>query len=106
MGRFGGFSEVGVFVETEIQKLRRIALAHGGGSVRPLDLFKLEVDRPIRMDGTQQEAIDLGARLLGTRRIRRQSVTHSARGPDDPSGQFAAVEFPIVGVENAAHEEV
>jgi hypothetical protein len=44
MSRFGGFSEVGVLIETEIQKLRRIALAHGGGSVWPLDLFKLEVD--------------------------------------------------------------
>src|SRR5438445_4469577 len=100
MSRFGGFSEGRVFVETEIYKLRRIAIVHRGRSVRPLDFFKFEVNRAVAVNSSQEKPVDFGARFFGQRRIGWQRVTHSPGGADNPAWQFAAMEFPIVGVED------
>src|SRR5882724_12723849 len=89
--RLGNLIESRVLVEAEIHELRRIALADGGRSVRLLDFFKFEIDLSIGVSRSQQIAINLGARVFGARRVRRQRVTHCPGGPYDPARQFAAV---------------
>src|SRR3954447_807728 len=46
-----------VFVKAEIHKLRRIALADVGRSVRLLYLFKFKIDFSILMNGPQQISV-------------------------------------------------
>src|SRR5262249_12237232 len=78
-----------ILLKAEPDKLRRIALHDGRGNVSLLHLFKLEVDRAIAMHRCQQEPVDLGARFPGLRSLCRKRIANSARGADNPAGQFA-----------------
>src|SRR5690349_15875825 len=60
VGRLSGLRKSRVLVETEIHKLRCIALADGRRSIRLLDFFKFEINFSIMMDRAQQVTIDLG----------------------------------------------
>src|SRR5690348_17095314 len=66
--------------------LASIAVSHGLGNLFRSDFPKLKFYLAVRLDGSEQIPVDIGSRLLGVKKIRRQAVTNSPGGADDPAG--------------------